>query len=143
MVSNVAAKTGKTAYYTELHFANGAVELTGAQRQALRGLVNRAAGSGPIVEVKVAAWGDDIASSQRNLADARTDRIESYIRSEYPNLNIVEYNMVDHPNALAAFLNSPEASDRSLEEAGIANVDAPGEHLGRAKAIVFAVLKGN
>lgn len=138
------------SFVTELNFARGSAQLTQSAREKLDALVSKAKNNGEVDDIKVMAWADqslpanpkkDLPSSQRSLAEKRSDQIKDYLRETSSLDDIDTFNMAKKPSKLSELFNTENA--RVKEDLAQAGVSESAIASKTGKALVMVILKKN
>lgn len=114
----------------EVQFDVGQTDLSDGAKQDLDELKLEAEQAGNIKEIRVIAWADKEYPPQEQkrythedirLAEARADKIKSYLKTQFHVKSVITYNMAKRPNLFQEMLNTPSAMIKdTLEKSGAA-----------------------
>lgn len=105
-----------------ISFKAGSSDLSEADKAALRTRVESLKSSGQIEKAHIAAWADkpfpkgknDLARADRNLADSRIEKINSFLKDNLDLGNTDTFNMAEKSNWLARAFETNDAELKSL-----------------------------
>lgn len=105
-----------------ISFKPGSSDLSEADKTALRTRVESLKASGQIEKAHIAAWADkpfpkgknDLARADRNLADSRIEKINSFLKDDLDLGNTDTFNMAEKSNWLARAFETSDAELKSL-----------------------------
>jgi hypothetical protein len=135
-------------------FGKSDYNLTDAQKQALKSLIDTARADGEIKAVHIAAWSDkqfpkgkkELKDADKELAKERIDALENYLKSDLKVSDVDTHSMAEHSGWLARAFNTTEAEIKSL----FAQRGAPGsepeyrlvrKNGGPQKAVIWVEMK--
>lgn len=123
----------EASYLAELTFQKDQRDLTAAEQKRLQEIIRQAKAAGTIEEVQVISWADAeypsvhtkrLSETQRDLAEARNEKIREYLRAWDETLDVKTFNMAERPGVTARLLGAADARIKNtLEVAGIPNSD--------------------
>lgn len=137
----------------EIKFDKGSDELSAVAKEKIDALVATALKKGKIDEIQVITWADQefpdkekasLSQNQRDLADARADRIEEYLKDEHGIfIGVKKFSMAKRANYLKRLFKTDEAKiKRELVDEGIPTTkEKQGSNSKASKAILVVLLK--
>lgn len=108
--------------YTVITFERGSDQLTENEKSNIRTLVDKAKALGEIENVRIVAWSDkqlpsgreELSKADRDLAKARLDNIENFVKKDLGLRGVKSYSMAEHKNFIARAFNAAEEELRSI-----------------------------
>lgn len=108
--------------YTVVTFERGSDQLTENEKSNIRSVVEKAKALGEIENVRIVAWSDkqlpsgreELSKADRDLAKARIDNIENFVKKDLGMRGVKSYSMAEHKNFIARAFNAAEEELRSI-----------------------------